>query len=115
MARCGCCGKVGLRKTTMASVIERGRVVGKRVGECCAGDGVLIVASKVAPVVEDRSRKDQREHLAPFIKNLQARLDGRRSFKAMGPEDEPEGGAAHYQGYNEAIEDVIALLREGRA
>jgi len=116
MATCGACGKRGVRKTTLATVIERGKLRGKRVGECCAKDGVLLVASRVAPVLVSGERREQREVLAPFVRNLQARVRARKvaPFPSTGSDHDDELLRAERVGYDSALVDVIALLQEGR-
>jgi hypothetical protein len=110
MARCGVCGRTGLRKTTLATVLEKGQLVGRRAGDCCVGDGVLLIASRVAPVAMATSeRKEQSAVLRPFIDNLVARV---KSRLVIAP-DEDE--AEHFEGYTQALEDVVALLKSGRA
>lgn len=110
MATCGACGKKGLKKTTMALVIERGRTKGKRIGECCARDGVLIVPTRIAPVVVREERKPQQEVLRPFVEALEGRLRARAAVKPLDDED-----AKMFAGYALATEDVIAMLKSGRA
>jgi hypothetical protein len=122
MAKCGACGATGLKKTTVAFVIEKGRIVGRRVGNCCAKDGVTIVTTRIAPIVQSSERKNQKEVLQPFIETLLMRLRIRR---ANAPPDSLRTGhtstdienaeiRAEHQGYSQALEDVIAMLKEGR-
>jgi hypothetical protein len=113
MATCGVCKKKGVRKTVLAAVLEKGKIVGRRAGECCAKDGILLVTSKIAPVVQSSERMDQKEILAPFVKNLTARLKGREATGSGETGGSPED--CSFTGYNEALEDVIALLKSGRA
>jgi len=125
MSRCRACGKPA-RTTTLALVLTerspgtRQGFRGGRVCKACEREGVLVVAQRtVAMVVEAANardaakaeRKGQREVLAPFIKNLEARL---RAMRAVKP---PQGLAEdiHLVGKLEAFEDMIAMLKEGRA
>lgn len=110
--KCGCCGKTGLKKTVLAAVIEKGRMIGRRVGDCCARDGILIVTSKMAPVVQVNERKDQKETLEPFIRTLEGQLKMKKVHK---PSDNESNQLSEWEGITSTLENVVAMLKSGRA
>jgi hypothetical protein len=117
MAKCGCCGREGLRKVQLVNVLyEDGQMSARKVGECCADRGVTIVASRAARVTVVNERRGQREVLEPFVKNLRARLLARRAMQPnYADADEALREASYAEGYEQAIEDVVGMLQEGRA
>lgn len=120
--KCPACGK-GARKWTLVFLLgakhPRGRMgyKGSFVCAACADGGVTVVSPSLAPVVEpgNAERKNQREVLAPFIRNLEARVKARKASRPSLLDATKDDERIHNGGYTEALEDVVAMLREGRA
>lgn len=116
MQTCHACGKQ-VRATTLGFILKDGRMSGARVCTECVRDGVLIVAPKLAPVVDASraERRSEQEVLAPFIRLLkgQAKALSASLPIGLGPfDDEVE---QFKKGKIEGLETAIAALKGGRA
>ena len=112
MTKCKACG-AEFRKGTLAFLLTKDGLKGARVCQKCAASGVTLVAVQLPPV-HDTVKADKRvlkEHLAPFVKNLTAQLIALKAVEP-GPDEDAETFAL---GKREALENVIALLKDGRA
>lgn len=92
---------------------DGGALKGSKVCAACAGNGVTVCAPKIAPVVQTDAgeRKNQKEVLAPFIKTLESRVRVKKATSGMS--NDPD--EAFHNGVIETLEDVISMLKEGRA
>jgi hypothetical protein len=107
MTPCKACGRL-VRKSVLAHLLTAGGLRGARVCQACAVGGVLIVACRVAPVVDTAKaeRRDQGAVLEPFVRNIDSKI---RAMQAARASDD------FTQGRLEAYEGIAAMLREGRA
>lgn len=123
--KCPACNKVARKWACVLLLSDanrrRGRLSmkGSLVCAACADSGITVVAPKFAPATEsgNAERKEQREVLAPFIKNLKAKLSLRKviAAKEYAADAEDDPVKLHAEGYTQALEDVLAMLKEGRA
>jgi cytochrome c551/c552 len=112
--RCPACGKAARTWRIVLLLDGSGALKGRKVCQGCHDGGVTVVAPVLAPVVQaDRAeRRAQAEVLAPFVRNLEAKLRARKGGSGNVP-GSPED--CSWTGYDEALEDVVALLKSGRA
>ena len=116
--KCRACGGT-FRTGRKALILTEEGLEGAIVCQPCADGGVLLVpvkptrhALELAGAHELAQRKTQRDHLAPFVANIEAKLRAHKAawtLTAMPRDDEFQRGRM------ETWEAMLAMLREGRA
>jgi len=104
--RCKACGTTGFRKATLALVLLRGAHEGGLVCPECARSGVLLVASRVAPVIRQETAKPE------ALRRVLARLATyAKAASTATPEDARLCVAEHRLGRYEGIQTAIEVLK----
>ena len=114
---CPSCHKQARKWKIVLLLGNSGALKGSKVCSACASDGVTVVAPKLAPVVQTglAERKNQKEVLAPFIQNLKAKIAARAMTEPSLLIHHEDLDRLHHVGYTQALVDVLAMLKEGRA
>jgi hypothetical protein len=108
MTTCKACGNE-FRKGVLVTLLTPKGIRGARVCQSCANGGMIIVAQKVAPVIEQKVvRAPEPDRIVRMLKTYAS------AALAAASKEQPETGGEHefFKGRAEGIETAIEVIKK---